>query len=65
MKDKIRIHKEKVVAHVKKNRGKYAASVTLVAVVAFFNHVDRKAQWDQFLKDQDLFEEYYTPENSY
>jgi len=61
MPDKIRNFPYNAISHVERHRAKYAAGATFVATVWLFNKIDRKAQWDAFLEEKGLTDEFYTP----
>lgn len=61
--DKITSVKNTVKFHVYRHRAKYASAATIIIVVAAFNKLDRKAEWDAFLKEHNLLNEYYLPED--
>lgn len=47
--------------HVYERRARYAAGATFVATVVMFNKLDRVEDWNAFLEEKGLLEEFYTP----
>jgi hypothetical protein len=54
--------KEKVLNHVTRHRAKYAFVAGATTATIVLNKMDRVAQFNAFLEEKGLTDEYYTPE---
>lgn len=47
--------------HIFRYRGRYGVTAGAVAAVVVLNKVDRVSEWNEFLIEKDLFDEFYHP----
>lgn len=61
MKDKINSIKSRIstpIAHIHRNRGRYAFAAGAATTVYIFNKMDRVDEWVAFLEEKGLIDEY-------
>lgn len=62
-KQTLKTYKDETVAHIRNHRVVYTAAVSVTATVAVLNKIDRVSEWNRFLEEKGLKDEFYLVED--